>query len=44
VPAIIKAFEPHQMRRQGGRDIRLALDWVNGIVLAIVLATEPGPP
>jgi hypothetical protein len=34
VPAIRKPFEPHQMLRQCRRDIRLALDWVNGIVLA----------
>src|SRR5580693_6691150 len=34
VPAIRKPFEPHQMLRQRRRDIRLALDWVNGIVLA----------
>ena len=40
VPAIRKPFEPHQILRQCGRDIRLALDWVNGVVLA----TDPGPP
>jgi hypothetical protein len=34
VPAIRKPFELHQMLRQCRRDTRLALDWVNGIVLA----------
>src|ERR1700730_6981826 len=34
VPAICKPLELHDMRRQGGGDIRLALDRVNRIVFA----------